>query len=101
MREKLAEELSQYSGGLLAYKGWGMAGVDKVHSLKVESTKNIVAIFKEMLDNMELPECEISEAEVLDALYNKDNESPKWARMGYLEAQQDLLKAIKILLEEK
>jgi len=44
LREALDNLLSQYSSGLLAWKGWGMGASEKVHDLKIEIIKDIIAL---------------------------------------------------------
>ncbi len=47
LREKIEQELSQYSSALLAYKSWGMDALERVHALKIESADTIFALIQD------------------------------------------------------
>lgn len=46
VREQIEGELSQYGSTLLGWKSWGLNSVDRMHSLKIESAKEILSILK-------------------------------------------------------
>ena len=90
IREKLAEEINWY-GNTCKYIDWNVEGNEETKNYRREQAKDFIAIFKETLDTMELPMIHL-------AGYGED--SPLEIKLQRT-AQQDLLKAIKILLEEK
>jgi len=100
IREKLAEEINWY-GNTCKYIDWNVEGNEETKNYRREQAKDFIAIFKEFIETMELPE----------------NPYEQWRRKGqsgdeetlihnmphgiYGKAQQDLLKAIIDKLEEK
>jgi len=104
-RDKLTEKLYK-----IDHSGiwWGSSQLQEHYCLIADQQ---IAIFKEMLDTMELPknpyDCEHDPCycyEVSSIEYGTDFEQEYCSGCqndGYDHAQQDLLKAIKELLEEK
>ena len=88
LENQIEQELSQYGGALLAWKSWGMEAPERVHSLKEETAVRILALIEEtgyvkLAADQSLPQ----------QSYASQAHIGSHSSQGYVDSQQDMLKA--------